>query len=498
MPVNIATHFTAQAQLISICQEEIMADSSILIIYNARLVDSCIDSPGILIIKGGKICGIYLGECKSTKKALLYSSAFLAECPEDTNPDFYDAKGLTLMPGFIDMHVHFRYPGQTQKEDLDSGLHAAVAGGYTTVVLMPNTTPVISDRELAQKVMDEANGKNLARVFQTVSITKNFEGNDTSGIDSIKADEFPVITEDGHDVLSAAVMLDAMKKAGEKGIIVSCHCEDPSLAQAARPYRQRALSFMKQYGIPAGKIHIKTPDVPAAVNFEIDGNLTRAKSLLALAEDTATIRNIEIAKTAGCHVHICHCSTKASMDAVRRAKEEISQGSAPEGFACTVEVTPHHLSLVGTDAPNIRALVNPPLRSEDDRRAIIEALRDGTVDTIATDHAPHTQDDKAAGSPGFSGIETAFAVCNTVLVKKEGFSLSKLSKLMSENPAKLLRLKAGRIAVDYRADLVLLSPDEEWIVNSENFASKGKSTPLEGKKLAGKIHATFFGGKQVF
>ncbi|MBQ9909203.1 MAG: amidohydrolase family protein, partial [Treponema sp.] len=461
-------------------------------------VDSCIDSPGILIIKGGKICGIYLGECKSTKKALLYSSAFLAECPEDTNPDFYDAKGLTLMPGFIDMHVHFRYPGQTQKEDLDSGLHAAVAGGYTTVVLMPNTTPVISDRELAQKVMDEANGKNLARVFQTVSITKNFEGNDTSGIDSIKADEFPVITEDGHDVLSAAVMLDAMKKAGEKGIIVSCHCEDPSLAQAARPYRQRALSFMKQYGIPAGKIHIKTPDVPAAVNFEIDGNLTRANSLLALAEDTATIRNIEIAKTAGCHVHICHCSTKASMDAVRRAKEEISQGSAPEGFACTVEVTPHHLSLVGTDAPNIRALVNPPLRSEDDRRAIIEALRDGTVDTIATDHAPHTQDDKAAGSPGFSGIETAFAVCNTVLVKKEGFSLSKLSKLMSENPAKLLRLKAGRIAVDYRADLVLLSPDEEWIVNSENFASKGKSTPLEGKKLAGKIHATFFGGKQVF
>ena len=475
-----------------------MADSSILIIYNARLVDSSIDSPGILIIKNGKICGIYLGECKSTKKALLYSSAFLAECPEDTNPDFYDAKGLTLMPGFIDMHVHFRYPGQTQKEDLDSGLHAAIAGGYTTVVLMPNTTPVISDRELAKKVMDEANSKNLARVFQTVSITKNFEGNDTSGIDNIECKEFPVITEDGHDVLSAAVMLDAMKKAGEKGIIVSCHCEDPSLAQAARPYRQRALSFMKQYGIPAGKIHIKTPDVPAAVNFEIDGNLTRANSLLALAEDTATIRNIEIAKTAGCHVHICHCSTKASMDAVRRAKDEIALGNTNEGFSCTVEVTPHHLGLVGTDAPNIRALVNPPLRSEDDRKAIIEALRDGTVDTIATDHAPHTQDDKAAGAPGFSGIETAFAVCNTILVKKEGFNLKQLSRLMSENAAKMLRVKAGRLAVDYNADLVIVNPDEEWIVNSANFASKGKSTPLEGKKLCGKIHATFFDGKQVF
>ena len=475
-----------------------MADSSILIIYNARLVDSNIDSPGTVIISDGIIRGVFLGECTTAKTALLYSSAFLADSPADAKPEFYDAKGMTLMPGFIDMHVHFRYPGQTQKEDLDSGLHAAIAGGYTTVVLMPNTTPVVSDREQAKKIMDEANVKKLARVFQTVSITKNFEGNDTSGIDGIKADEFPVITEDGHDVLSAAVMLEAMKKAGDKGIIVSCHCEDPSLAQAARPYRQRALSFMKQYGIPAGKIHIKTPDVPAAVNFEIDGNLTRANSLLALAEDTATIRNIEIAKNACCHVHICHCSTKASMDAVRRAKEEIKQGIANEGFECTVEVTPHHLSLVGTDAPNIRALVNPPLRSEDDRRAIIEALRDGTVDAIATDHAPHTQEDKAAGSPGFSGIETSFAVCNTVLVKKEGFSLKQLSKLMSENPAKMLRLKAGSLAVGYNADLVLLNPNEEWIVNSENFASKGKSTPLECKKLVGKVHATFFGGKQVF
>ena len=402
------------------------------------------------------------------------------------------------MPSFIDMHVHFRYPGQTQKEDLDSGLHAAVAGGYGTVVLMPNTSPVISDRELARKVMEEANSKNLARVFQTVSITKNFEGKDTSGLDSLTNDEFPVITEDGHDVDSAAVMLEGMKKAGEKNIIVSCHCEDPSLAQAARPYRQRALGFMEQYGIPAGKVNVETPNVPASVNFEIDGNLTKANSILALAEDTATLRNIEIAKSAGCHIHICHCSTKISMDAVRRAKEEISWGNTPHGFDCTVEVTPHHLGLVGTDAPNIRALVNPPLRSEDDRRAIIEALRDGTVDAIATDHAPHTQEDKAKGAPGFTGIETAFAVCNTILVKKEDFSLSKLSRLMSANPARLLRINAGRLKVGYNADLVLVNPDEDWIVNSENFASKGKSTPLEGKQLPGKVHATFFGGKKVF
>jgi len=473
-------------------------NSSILIIYNARLVDSKMDGNGTIIIAEGKIRGITLGECKSAKNALLLAQAFLTESEFESAPELYDAKGLTLMPSFIDMHVHFRYPGQTQKEDLDSGLHAAVAGGYGTVVLMPNTNPVISDRELARKVMEEANSKNLARVFQTVSITKNFEGKDTSGLDSLTNDEFPVITEDGHDVDSAAVMLEGMKKAGEKNIIVSCHCEDPSLAQAARPYRQRALGFMEQYGIPAGKVNVETPNVPASVNFEIDGNLTKANSILALAEDTATLRNIEIAKSAGCHIHICHCSTKVSMDAVRRAKEEISWGNTPHGFDCTVEVTPHHLGLVGTDAPNIRALVNPPLRSEDDRRAIIEALRDGTVDAIATDHAPHTQEDKAKGAPGFTGIETAFAVCNTILVKKEDFSLSKLSRLMSANPARLLRINAGRLKVGYNADLVLVNPDEDWIVNSENFASKGKSTPLEGKQLTGKVHATFFGGKKVF
>lgn len=473
-------------------------NSSILIIYNARLVDSKMDGNGTIIIAEGKIRGITLGECKSAKNALLLAQAFLTESEFESAPELYDAKGLTLMPSFIDMHVHFRYPGQAQKEDLDSGLHAAVAGGYGTVVLMPNTNPVISDRELARKVMEEANSKNLARVFQTVSITKNFEGKDTSGLDSLTNDEFPVITEDGHDVDSAAVMLEGMKKAGEKNIIVSCHCEDPSLAQAARPYRQRALGFMEQYGIPAGKVNVETPNVPASVNFEIDGNLTKANSILALAEDTATLRNIEIAKSAGCHIHICHCSTKVSMDAVRRAKEEISWGNTPHGFDCTVEVTPHHLGLVGTDAPNIRALVNPPLRSEDDRRAIIEALRDGTVDAIATDHAPHTQEDKAKGAPGFTGIETAFAVCNTILVKKEDFSLSKLSRLMSANPARLLRINAGRLKVGYNADLVLVNPDEDWIVNSENFASKGKSTPLEGKQLTGKVHATFFGGKKVF
>ena len=467
-----------------------------LIIYNARLLDSKIDSLGALVIENKKIRGLFLGECKTEEKARELALSALS----DKNSPFtcYDAKGLTLMPSFVDMHVHFRYPGQTQKEDLDSGLNAATAGGYGTLVLMPNTNPVISDKKLAKSVIDEANAKNLARVYQSVSLTKNFEGSDTSHLDELNAEEFPVITEDGHDVSSSATMLEAMSKAGKKDIIVSCHCEAPSLALAARPYRQRALSFMKQYNIPADQWNVKNDNVPASINFEIDGNLTSANSLLALAEDTATIRNIEIAKTAGCHIHICHCSTKTSMDAVRRAKEELALGNTPQGFDCTVEVTPHHLALVGSDEPLIRALVNPPLRSEDDRRSLIEALRDGTVDAIATDHAPHTKEDKEAGSPGFTGLETAFAVCNTVLVKREGFSLNQLSKLMSESPAKLLKIKSGRLCPGYNADLVLVNPDEEWTVDSKCFKSKGKASPFDGKSLTGKVHATFFGGKKVF
>ena len=337
-----------------------MAENSILIIYNARLVDSKIHEKGALIIENGKIKNVILGEYESEKKILSYANTFVSN--PDSKPKFYNAKGLTLMPSFVDMHVHFRYPGQTQKEDLDSGLQAAVAGGYGTVVLMPNTSPVVSELNLAKKIMEEAASRNLARVFQTVSITKNFEGTDTSEISKLRADEFPVISEDGRDVASAAVMLEGMKSAGERNIIVSCHCEDPSLAAAAKPYRARALGFMEQFGIPAGKVNVQMPEIPSLVNFEIDGNLAKANSLLALAEDTATIRNIEIAKMAGCHVHICHCSTKGSINAVRRAKEEIAQGNTNNGFNCTVEVTPHHLGLVGTDSPNIRALVNPPLR----------------------------------------------------------------------------------------------------------------------------------------
>lgn len=470
-------------------------ENKTLIIYNALLTDSSIESSGSLVVKNGKISGVLLGQIKDQESARLAASS-LGKLEEPV--EFFDAGGLVLMPSFVDMHVHFRYPGQTQKEDLDSGLRAAAAGGFGTVVTMPNTAPVVSSAKLARQIMSEAAEKKLARVFQTVSITKNFGGEDTSEISKLSVEEFPVISEDGREVANSAVMLEGMKAAGKNSIIVACHCEDPYLATAARPYRQRALKFMENYGIPAGKVNATVEGVPDSVNFEIDGCLTAANRLLALAEDAATERNIEVAKTAGCHIHVCHCSTAVSMDAVRRAKALKKAGKTPDGFDCTVEVTPHHIGLAGTDAPYLRALVNPPLRSEEDRTALIAAIKDGTVDVISTDHAPHTQQDKAAGSPGFTGLETSFAVCNTVLVKRKGLSLSRLSQLMSENPSKILKLNSGKLAPGFEANLVLVNPDEQWTATPENFYSKGKSTPFEGQKLTGRVHATFFLGQQVY
>jgi len=458
------------------------------IIYNARLVDAKMDSKGMVVCEDGKIKSIFLGEFDTEEKA----KAVVVSTSSTT--EFFNAQKLTLMPAFIDMHAHFRYPGQPQKEDLKSGIESAFNSGFGTLVLMPNTNPVVSTKELAESVMNDAkntkvdnfDANNLStknpRLFQTVSLTKNFEGSDTSSLDELDSSIIPVISEDGHDVESTSVMLEAMEKAASKNIIVACHCEDVTLAQKARPFRQTALKIMKENGIPAGIFSVPLADAPKSVNEEIDKNLTRANEILALAEDTATERNLEIASLAKCHIHICHCSTKVSMDAVRNAKKR--------GILCSVEVTPHHLGLTGTELPNIRALVNPPLRSENDRRALIEALRDGTADCIGTDHAPHTMDDKAAGSPGFTGLETAFAVVNTILCKQEGFSLSRLSELMSANPAKLLKINTGRLEIGKCAEFALVNPDEEWTVDAKLFKSKGKSTPLDTKKLTGKVYKT--------
>lgn len=498
-----------------------------VLIYNARLLDENMDTPGALLIVDSKIRSVFQGYFTSSETVEQMARAVMKEDGIDENfpLELYNARSLTLTPAFIDMHVHLRYPGQTEKEDLNSGLHAAASGGFGTVVAMPNTNPVVSSADMAVKIEREAAALGITHLFQTVSITKDFDGQDTSHLEFIDKRFIPVITEDGRDVPECSVMLEGMTKAGEKDVIVSCHCEDVSLAKQAKPFRQQALEVMKEIGLSAwGSDSLDSLDEDDAEKInQIDLLLTKANEILALAEDVATVRNIMLAKQAGCHIHLAHVSTANSLMAIREAKNMILdedeffyadeanaayqafEDEVPfspnkkysSGFAVTCEVTPHHLALCGTDEPFIRALVNPPLRSEEDRISLIEALRDGTVDVISTDHAPHTLDDKASGSPGFTGAETAFAVCNTVLVKENQFCPRKLSQLMSANPARILGIQKGLLQSGYDADLTLLDPDEQWIVDSRLFYSKGKATPFEGRKLTGCIKGLFIDGRLV-
>lgn len=468
------------------------------LIYNARLLDEKLDGPGAIFVIEGKIRAVFEGYFTSSETVKKMAESVLKEDGLENSIELYDAHGLTVTPAFIDMHVHMRYPGQSAKEDLSSGLHAAASGGYGTVVAMPNTNPVVSSLEEAMCIEKEAAALGLTHLFQVVSITKGFDGQTTSHLDLLDKKYVPVISEDGKDILASAVMLDGMKKAAAKGIIVSCHCEDVTLAQEARPYRQKALELMKENGISASDYSqidlgsFEDPEQMAKVVREIDDNLSKANQLLAVAENAATSRNIKLATLAGCSIHLAHVSTAESLREIAYARGEYPNTKI------TCEVTPHHLALTGDVEPEIRALVNPPLRFENDRKTLINGLLYGTVDVISTDHAPHTAEDKAAGSPGFTGLETAYGVCNTILVHQEGMNSKRLSQLMSANPARILGINKGLLKTGYDADLTIVDSDEEWTVDASQFYSKGKATPFDGKTLQGRVKGLFIDGRKVF
>lgn len=390
-----------------------------LLIKDAKVIDSCSNFTGDIYIKDGLIneIGINLHkECKTI-----------------------NAQGLTLMPSFIDLHVHFRDPGFTYKEDIESGSRAAVKGGYTAVNLMANTKPVCSSMETVDYVNDRAKQIALVDVHQCVSITKDFNGKDTSHLDNLRS-SVRIISEDGKDVMDSGVMLEAMVKAKEKHMIVMCHCENHDFS-----------------------------------------NLD-----MRLAENTMTWRNLALAGFTGCPIHIAHVSTKESMEYIIEAKKKNKE--------LTCEVTPHHIALCSdTDYK-----VNPPLREKEDVNFIINCIKEGYVDAIATDHAPHSSLDKEKGAPGISGIETAFSVCYTKLVKNGHIDLNTLSRLMSQKPAEIAGFNKGRIAIGFDADLVLVNTEENFKINSQEFISKGKNTPFDGMEVYGKIIKTIKSGRVVF
>lgn len=390
-----------------------------LLVKNVLALDYAKQFQGDVYIKDGKIHAI--------------GKALKEDC------EVVDGEGLVLLPSFIDLHSHFRDPGLTYKEDMNSGSLAAVKGGYTAVNLMANTRPVCSSMETVEYVLEKSKQVGFLDVHQTVSITRNFDGQDTSHLDEIG---YPVrfISDDGKGVLKDAVMLEAMEKAKLKGITVISHAENEDIT----PISSR------------------------------------------LSENLMTVRDITLAEYTGCRLHMAHVSTREAIDAIIDAKRH--------GCRITCEVTPHHIALTG----DTEYKVNPSLRENTDVECLIKAIRMGFVDTISTDHAPHSAEDKQKGAPGIPGIETAFSVCYTKLVREDHITLNKLSELMSKNPGRIMGLNKGEITPGYDGDLILVDVDKKYVVDTRNFKSKGRNTPFEGNELYGVIKMTIKAGRVVY
>lgn len=374
-----------------------------------------------------------------------------------------DGSGLLASPGFIDLHVHLREPGGEKKETIATGTMAAARGGFTTVAAMPNTRPVPDSREQMEWLREKINETANVRVLPYASITVRELGQELTDFAALKEAGAFALTDDGVGVQSAAMMLEAMKNAAAKGMAIVAHCEENTL-------------------INKGCVH--------------EGTFSRQHSLNgipSICESVQIARDVLLAEAAGCHYHVCHISTKESVRVVRDAKRA--------GINVTAEVTPHHLLLSENDIPGLDAnyKMNPPLRADDDRQALIEGLLDGTIDFIATDHAPHTAEEKSEGmvlAPfGIVGLETAFPLLYTNFVLKNKMTLEELIANLTSKPAEAFDLPYGKIEVEAPADIVLLDLNNECSINSEEFLSKGKNTPFNGWKCKGWPIVTIAEGK---
>ena len=375
-----------------------------------------------------------------------------------------NAEGLYAIPGLVDMHVHLRDPGQTQKEDILTGCCAAAAGGVTSLLAMPNTNPTIDSGETVRYVLGKAKGAK-ARVYVAASITRGLQSKEPTDLEEVRAAGAVGLSDDGRPVVNTAFLRDAMKKAPGLGMTVVAHCEDLYLADG-------------------GKIN------EGAVSAQLG-----VKGIPAAAEDCGTAREIALAAAEDVPVHICHVSTATSVALVRDAKRR--------GVKVTAETAPHYFSLTEKELLRRDAdyRMNPPLRTENDVKAIIEGLRDGTLDAIATDHAPHTPEEKAdfeKAPNGSVGMETSLAVGLTYLVKTGILTLAELVEKMSVNPAKILGIDAGTLRTGANADIALVDINEEWTVDADRLHGKSKNTPFKGLTLTGRVKKTFLGGEVVF
>ena len=388
-------------------------------------------------------------------------SASVAESAE-----VIDASGLLVTPGLVDIHVHFREPGQTHKEDIESGSHAAAAGGFTTVVCMPNTSPVCDTAGTIRQILESVEDNAIINVHTTGCITKGMDGKDMAPIGSLAKAGVVAVTDDGKCVQDNELMRSILTYAKNFDLPVMDHCQDAALTRG---------SVMNE-GEMSAKLGLK--------------------GWPKEAEDIIVARNAILARTTGAHVHCQHLSSAASVEIIRQAKKE--------GIKITGEASPHHIALEDASIEGYSSLfkMNPPLRTTADREALIEGLLDGTIDCLATDHAPHADYEKEVefdNAPfGIIGLETSFAISHDILVKSGKCSIDDLIALLTYKGADLCNLDCGHLSAGTQADICLIDPNEEWTVNRDTLKGKSTNSPWFGKTLTGRPRTTIVAGKVVY
>ena len=376
-----------------------------------------------------------------------------------------DCTNLKIIPGMIDMHCHLREPGFEHKETIETGSKSAVAGGFTTICPMPNTKPTPDNIETLEKIIKEAKRVNLCNVLPYASVTKGEKGEELVDFEKLKKAGAIAFSDDGMPVTNSRIMREAMIEADKLNTFVSSHCEELSVSAGA---------------IHTGKV---------AKKLGVQGVLPEAEEIMAA-------REIVISETNDVRAHICHISTRTTRNLVRDAKKR--------GVKITCETCPHYFTFTVDEVlkSGTNAKMNPPLREEKDRQAIIEGLKDGTIDCIITDHAPHSEEEKSkelSKAPnGIIGFETALSAEIMNLINPGHLSYLELVKLTSYNPAKLLKIDRGEIGIGKIADITIFDPNEEYVYTKEMIVSKSKNSPFIGKKLKGKVKYTIVSGRIVY
>ncbi len=414
-----------------------------ILIKNARVIDPSQNLD--------KICDVKIADGKFVEKV-------------SKSAKVIDAKGLILAPGFVDLHVHLREPGQTSKETVETGTMAAAAGGYTSVVAMPNTSPAVDNPSTIHLINDIIAKSAKVRVYQSACITEGRAGEKLAPLGSLKSMGVLAITDDGSCIQSSEIMRNAMQYAKMFGLFVMDHCQDIALTSS-------------------GQIH----EGEWSIKLGLGG-------WPSSGEDVIVARDVILANETKSHIHLQHISSGYSVDIIRQAKKR--------GISVSAEATPHHLTFTDADLKDFDTNFKmcPPLRSEADKKALIKGVVDGTIEVIATDHAPHTETEKDREfnlAPfGITGLETAFSACYEALVLSKKIDLPRLIKLMATRPAELLGIDAGTLKVGSPADFVLIDEKAEYVYDKP--LSRSSNSPWLNKKLRGKVVETFVGGKSVY